>query len=1157
MEMKEYRNLPLWNSGLTIEQRLDYLMEELTREEKLQCLGTGCPAIERLGIPSFYVGGEGAHGVQARHDQSFDRGAPQPTTIFPNPIGMSSTWDTELLRDVGCAVGNEARAVFEKEGKGGLCLWAPTVDMERDPRWGRTEEAYGEDPFLAGKMAAAYVRGLRGEDSFYIRCAATLKHFYANNVEEGRVWKSSSIDPRNRFEYYLEPFHRAVTEGGAEGIMTAYNEVDGTPCLLLEEMQKRAKDMWGVHHIVCDGGDMMQTVQHHRYFASHTETVAAALKAGMDCFTDDLDVVMESAEEALARGMITMDDIDRALRCHFGTMIRLGLFDALPKNPYASAGRGALNCRKHQELARRVTAESVVLLQNRETETGKLLPLGREKSLAVIGPWTDLWLMDWYSGVPPYHVTPLEGILAELAGSAVCETAQSGQETGSAMCETSRGDEKAESAVCKTAHSGEEDGSAVYETARSIEKAGSAMCEISQSGKEAESAVCETAQSSEEAGSAVCETAQSDKKATDAMCDIASEVKTESGMPQIQLCCGERYLGILEADGTVGLVDQEHAETFEAILWDDRQLTLRAMSNGRLLSVEDGKDEQENYRRGVVAATKEEAFGWFVKEAFQVRWEGDSFYQALLHGEELFLHSWNDTEFFADEANRLRVCENGSFVEDGKPVPVKAETSMETSFVYTQTGRRYERLSRFRAVMKRDSLRKAAEMAAGVDVVLVLAGAHPMITCKEERDRRDIEFPPYQRELIQAVSKANPQVVLVLISSVPFAVRWEKEHIPAILTMATGSMELGRGLADVLFGNVPPAGRLNMTWYCDSKQLPDMNHYDIIQEERTYQYFRGEVLYPFGHGLTYSTFNYSGLQVELWDRASLRICLDIRNTGKCVSDEVVQIYVSKEGSCVKRPLRQLKGFQRIREIAPGQGRHVEFVIPLDELQYFDVVEEQMLLEPGGYEIQAGCSSQDIRLRKSIVLDGTPRGVRDALRKNPAEYYDRSRHACRTEGHMGYIGIVPDVVSGTAAAAGEISRRPEAMDVEAANATAGEIPRRPEAMVLEYERVSFSKTVDSLVLDACVRKGAEIAVFWNGQQIGHYTEGKAEPDGGGAPVSGIRQRRSFAEIVIPLTEEGRSLCRPDEESIDTEESGVLKFVCTGDVALCRWWFTGAL
>lgn len=192
--IKFEQNTPLWDNSLSIEERLDYLTGAMTLEEKIHCLTTGCPDIPRLGIRATYMGGEAAHGIEARHDQAFNKGEPEPTTAFTQPIGMSASFDRELIRECGRAVGEEARALYTRNGGGGLCRWAPTIDMERDPRWGRTEESYGEDPYLTGEMAGAYIRGMRGEDPFYIRCGATLKHFYANNVEKDRIKISSSVD---------------------------------------------------------------------------------------------------------------------------------------------------------------------------------------------------------------------------------------------------------------------------------------------------------------------------------------------------------------------------------------------------------------------------------------------------------------------------------------------------------------------------------------------------------------------------------------------------------------------------------------------------------------------------------------------------------------------------------------------------------------------------------------------------------------------------------------------------------------------------------------------------------------------------------------------------------------------------------------------------
>lgn len=1123
---KDYLDSPLWDGRLSLEERLDYLMGELTLEEKLRCLGTGCPAIERLGIPEFSVGGEGAHGVQARHDQKFDKGVPQPTTILPNPIGMSATWDVELMEQAGQVVGNEARAIFHKNGKGSLCLWAPTVDMERDPRWGRTEEAYGEDPYLAGKMSAAYVRGMRGEDPFYIRCGATLKHFYANNVEEGRVWKSSSIDPRNKQEYYLEPFRRGVMEGGAEGIMTAYNEINGTPCILNDEMQRIAKDQWGVHHIVCDGGDMKQTVEFHRYFGSHTETIAAALKAGLDCFTDEMEDVVEGAREAYELGMITMQDIDRALRCHFGTMIRLGLFDADDACPYVDIGEEHLNSRENQLVSYEMAKESVILLKNENVpgenkngsgkeenapgEGAPLLPLiknqavrggGRQQGasfggpageccgkgasfresvgrIAVLGPLSHVWYKDWYSGIPPYHVTPWEG-----------------------------------------------------------------LCRYQREG-------------------------------------WTESLELESGLPHVKLGCEQGWLGILEDGDTVGLVPEEQAEVFEVTLWDHRQATLRSLGNGLFLTTEDGQDDDKNYRRGIVTASSEEAFGWFVKEAFHLTWEGESLQEALTAGKEIQLRAWNDAEYFVDGQDRLRVQEEGGFVEDGCVVPWQEGRSVEDGCVAPgqegSPGDRYWRLPPLRPVLVKDGIGEAVSMAAGTDTVLLFGGANSMINCKEEVDRQDLELPLYQRELIQAVYQANSRVVLILVSSIPFGITWEKEHLPAILTMAPGSMELGNALADVLFGKAAPAGRLSMTWYRDVSQLPDIDDYDIIQGERTYQYFRGEVLYPFGHGLTYSPVGYVDLQVEVREEkeagekavrekegresayhemAWLEVSLTLENQGSRETDEVAQIYVTKKDSAVKRPLRQLKGFRRVKALPPGERRTVRFEIPLEDLKYYDVVARRMLVEPGEYEIQAGASSQDIRLRGIVVLDGVSRGVRNGVTWNPADHYDASRNAILWEGHMKYASVVHTEHVGQYAV-----RQWEQGEVEGLNqdeiCDSGKEGKRglESPMELVYERVSLPTQPSCLILDAEMAKGVEVEVYADDTRISVYrkqyrgreTAFAIQEDwgnGAGNPRSGHGD--GFEMIRIPV-----SMVPVEKEFFR------LKLVCHGPVKICRWrWEAG--
>ena len=237
-EKKEFqvnKNTPFWDASLTDQERIDWLLKEMTVEEKLGYLASSSPDLPRLGIPGVSVGGEAAHGVEGRNDQN-GLGKPDVTTSFPQPIGMSASWDPELIRQAGEITGTEARVVWHRHQGHGLSRWAPTVDLERDPRWGRNEEGYGEDPVLTGKMAGAYIRGMQGDDPKYLRCAATLKHFYGNNTEVGRGWKNSSIDPRNKYELYLEPFRRCIEDGGAEGIMTAYNKINGTIGILNPEV---------------------------------------------------------------------------------------------------------------------------------------------------------------------------------------------------------------------------------------------------------------------------------------------------------------------------------------------------------------------------------------------------------------------------------------------------------------------------------------------------------------------------------------------------------------------------------------------------------------------------------------------------------------------------------------------------------------------------------------------------------------------------------------------------------------------------------------------------------------------------------------------------------------------------------------------------------
>lgn len=408
-----------FDTSLTYEERIRQLLLDLTVEEKIGLLSGKQMSIERIGLRNMMLGGEAAHGAENRNDQ-FAIGDPDITTSLPQPVGMACSWDRELMQKAGGIVGTEVRVVAKRHDGRGLSRWAPTVDLCRDPRWGRNEEGYGEDPYLTGEIAGAYIRGMQGDfgaDKKYLRCASTLKHFYGNNTEDGRGYKNSSIDPKNKRDLYLEPFRKCIEEGGAEGVMTAYNKINGIPGAINKEDIDILKKEYGLTHVVTDGGGTTLVVAEHHFFGSHEETVTAALKAGVDSFSDGPFLMDKALRNAYAFGMIEEADIDKALRNTFMTKLRLGVFDSIKMNPYDNVTEADILSERSREICKKLTDESLVLLKN----DGSFLPLGTDlkpSDIAVIGPNADIWYHDWYGGEPPYRSTLKQGI-EKILGSGV------------------------------------------------------------------------------------------------------------------------------------------------------------------------------------------------------------------------------------------------------------------------------------------------------------------------------------------------------------------------------------------------------------------------------------------------------------------------------------------------------------------------------------------------------------------------------------------------------------------------------------------------------------------------------------------------------------------------------------------------------------------
>lgn len=391
------------NSSLSFDERVKDLLSRLTIKEKAGLMSNHMAAVPRLDIGEWYVGAEVARGYVSRNPE-------EPTTVFPQPIGLSGTFDTELMEKAGLTAGKEARVLNKRHPSGHLMLWGPTVDLCRNPLWGRNEEGYGEDPFLTGEMSAAYTKGLADRQGEYIQSIPTLKHFCANNTENERGTASSDIEPRTLNEYYYAAFERPITCGGAYSVMAAYNELSGVPAVINPDIQKVLKDKWGLGFVVTDGGDFSQNVTFHGYSTSHAETIALAIKNGTDVMTDCEDVVQAAVLEAVKSGLVSEKDIDKALYNTMLARFRLGEFDE--KHPFSDIDESVLDCDEHKKLNHRAALEQAVLLKN-----NGILPLDTNKSVAVIGLNGNCNLMDWYTGYSSYNTTILDGISGKFAGA--------------------------------------------------------------------------------------------------------------------------------------------------------------------------------------------------------------------------------------------------------------------------------------------------------------------------------------------------------------------------------------------------------------------------------------------------------------------------------------------------------------------------------------------------------------------------------------------------------------------------------------------------------------------------------------------------------------------------------------------------------------------
>ncbi len=696
---------PFRDSNLGDEARIADLLKRLTLDEKVELMD-GHPKIPRLnlvlsdeaeGLHGLALGGPGGWGPRGRQ--------PLATTTFPQENGLGETWDTALMKNIGALEGEEARYYFQNPifDFGGIVVRAPNTDLSRDPRWGRTEESMGEDPYFVGTMSVAFIHGLQGPDPSHWQAASLMKHFLANENENGRTYTSSDFDERLFREYYSVPFRMGFEQGGSRAAMAAYNSWNGTPMMIHPILKSTMVNEWGNDGIVCtDGGALGLLISSHKSFPDKEHGSAAAVKAGINRFLDEY---KPDLSNALKDGLLTEADMDGSLKNLLRVHLRLGELDPSGVGPYAKIGResgGQLppwDRPSSRELVRQATDESIVLLKN----DSNMLPLDRAKlkTIAVIGPWANEVLLDWYSGTPPYSVSIVEGIR-------------------------------------------------------------------------------------------------------------------------------------------------------------------KAASDAEVL--------------------------------------------------------------FSDGSNAA----------------------------------------------------EAQSLARKADVVIVVVGNHP--TCnggwdqcpvpsngKEDVDRKTIVLE--QEVLVKQIFAVNPHTVEVLRSSFPYAIVWSQQNLPAIVHMTHNSEEEGHGLADVLFGDYSPAGRLNQTWPMGDAQLPAMMDYNI-RNGRTYMYAKEKPLYAFGYGLSYTNFAYEDLRLSVPGvnaDGKVQVTVKFKNAGARASDEVVQMYVQHLGSAVDRPQIELKGFERVH-IEPGADKDVVFELKLHDLAYWDQARHAWRVEKEQVRVLAGGSSDKLPVQATLQIE---------------------------------------------------------------------------------------------------------------------------------------------------------------------------------------------
>lgn len=809
---QDYKSFPMWDSNLTREQRINDLVSRLTLDEKVRQMIHSAPSIPHLGIPAYDWWSETLHGV-AR--------TPYSVTVYPQAIALAATWNPQGIKNMGRFSGIEGRAVYYRslrEGRNnqrysGLTFWTPNINIFRDPRWGRGQETYGEDPFLTKTIGSAIVAGLQGDDPNFLLAAACAKHFAVHSgPEPSRHVDNFYPSKYDLWDTYLPAFKELVTKSKVEGVMCAYNRVDNQPCcgndLLMTDILKNQWKFDG--YVTSDCWGIEDFFRFHKTHKDATSAAADAVLHGTDVECGNN--VFHSLKEGVKTGLITEKQIDESIKHLFRTRYRLGMFDSPDLVSYSKIPETALESPEHKALSLQLAQQSMVLLKNSKNT----LPLKKSiKKIAVIGPNADngIAILGNYNGLPSKLTTVLEGIKNKL-GSEV-----------EVMYE------KAINYTNDTLFVPDNKIVLTYDNQKGV---------------------------------------------------LAEYYNNDSlgGNPVIS----RREEGINN-------------------YWTDGK------------SPGDGVDKDHFSARYISYFVAEET------DTLNFEAQGDDFYRVMID-RKVVINAW--------ERNRWGARHIKVPVVKGRKYEIKVEfKQIEGNSLIRFFAGKYEKTN----------LAQLNDRVKDADAIIFVGGISPALEGEEMPvnlpgfnggDRTSIMLPNVQTELMKSLKNTGKPLVFVMMSGSAVAIPWEEDNVPAILNAWYGGESAGTAVADILFGDYNPSGKLPVTFYKSDSDLPDFLDYSM--DNRTYRYFKGQALYPFGYGLSFTAFKYGNLILPktLAKGMPLEVEVSVTNSGKLAGEEVVQLYVSHQKINGKAPIRALKGFLRI-SLKPGETQVVKMQLSVEDL----------------------------------------------------------------------------------------------------------------------------------------------------------------------------------------------------------------------------------